>query len=476
MSPILSAFVLAFLANPPAATPAAPLETPAPKWGWMSEPDGAYVSERTGDVFSAEGAALEVRSGPSAPQANGGMGAFLDAAPYRRRLVTVSAEIQTRGVSGAAVLFLRIEKDDSTLEYENGFGNALRGDTDWTPRSDSFRVPPSATKIVFGVVLIGGGEVSARHLRVEAVDRPRPEGPPSVSPALVLDTAIERVRWNALRRDAVDWPRAEPEICALAEGAEEPSDVYPSIRLLLSKLGDRHSFLLTPDQYSAWNSGGAANPPVEVRALPGNVGCVRVPGYVGMDSAAAMEFARKAHEGMDAIRKEARCGWIVDLRNDPGGNMWPMVAVLEPFLGEGTLGCLEGGVWPLQTWSARMASESPPPVSLDALGTARVAVLTGPLTASSGEAVTVCFRGRPDTRSFGEPTAGLSTATSPVPLPDGGAIFLTVYVMADRTGRWYGGPIEPDVRIEVPPGTTEDPVLSAAVRWLRERSGCAGTK
>jgi hypothetical protein len=476
MSWFVPALLLALLADPPAATPASSPSAQTVSWGWFSEPEGEYVCDRTGDVFSPEGATVEIRSRSAAPQGNGGRGATLDAAPYRRRIVTVSAEIRTRRVTGSALLFLRIEKDGMQLENETGFKNALSGDADWTPRSASFRVPPSATKIVFGVVLGGGGEVSARHLRVEAADRPRPEHPPSVSPETVLDAALGIVRWNALRRDAVDWPRAEPEICAIAQGAEEPADVYPAIRLLLSKLGDRHSRLLTPPDYSGFTTGGAGNPQVEVRALPGNVGFVRVPGYWGSEPTAAEEFATKAHDAIAAVRKEARCGWVVDLRGNTGGNMWPMVAALEPFLGEETLGCFEGGAGPATAWSARMASETPPPVSLDALRSARVAVLTGPLTMSSGEAVTIAFRGRPRTRSFGEPTAGLSTSNSPFPLPDGGAILLTVSVMADRTGLRYGGKVEPDVRIDAAPGAKEDSALASAVSWLTQASGCADSR
>ena len=476
MNWLVPALALAFFADPPAAAPTPRPAAPALQWGWFSEPEGEYVCTGKGAALSPEGATVEIHSRSAAPQGNGGRGARFDAAPYRRLVVTVSTEIRTRGVSGAAFLFLRIEKDGAILENERSFGNALRGDTDWTPRSASFRVPPYATKIYFGVVLVGAGEVSARHLRVEGVDRPRPESPPSVSPALELEVAIRMVRWNALRRDAVDWARVEPEICSLAEGAEESSDVHPAIRLLLSKLGEGHSRFLSPDEFSGAISGGAGNPPAEVRALPGNVAYLRIPGYWGWDVAAAEEFAQRAFDAIDVVRKEARCGWVVDLRDDTGGNLRPMIATLEPFLGEETLGCFEGGAGPAWAWSARTVSDTPPPAALGTLRSARVAVLTGPRTLSSGEAVAIAFRGRPSTRSFGEPTGGLSTSCSFFPLPDGAAILLAVTVMADRTGRWYGGPIEPDVRIEIPPGTAEDLALAEAVKWLRESSGCAGTK
>jgi hypothetical protein len=51
-----------------------------------------------------------------------------------------------------------------------------------------------------------------------------------------------------------------------------------------------------------------------------------------------------------------------------------------------------------------------------------VAVLTGPHTASSGEAVAIAFRGRPQTRSFGATTAGATTSPSSYRLADGATI------------------------------------------------------
>ena len=116
-----------------------------------------------------------------------------------------------------------------------------------------------------------------------------------------------------------------------------------------------------------------------------------------------------------------------------------------------------------------------PPASLLSLEQAWVAVLTGPRTASSGEAVAVSFRERPRSRSFGQPTAGLSTANGSFPLPDGGMIFLTASVFADRTGRQYGEKLMPDESVDWSGqiGAADDTVIAAATRWLTSSSGCA---
>ena len=52
---------------------------------------------------------------------------------------------------------------------------------------------------------------------------------------------------------------------------------------------------------------------------------------------------------MRAADRDHLAGWIVDLRHNRGGNMWPMVAGLGPLLGEGRAGAFvdpDGGA----TW------------------------------------------------------------------------------------------------------------------------------
>jgi len=98
-------------------------------------------------------------------------------------------------------------------------------------------------------------------------------------------------------------------------------------------------------------------------------------------------------------------------------------------------------------------------------------VLTGPRTASSGEAVTISFIGRPRTRLFGLPTAGLSTANATLPLPSGAMLVLTTAVEADRTGKRYGEKITPDEVIPAAAsGAADDPQMERAVAWLKSQS------
>ena len=148
-----------------------------------------------------------------------------------------------------------------------------------------------------------------------------------------------------------------------------------------------------------------------------------------------------------------------------------MLAGLKPFLGDAALGKFESPSESSPPWRAGAGVGVEPSPSLASLESAWVAVLTGPRTASSGEALTIAFRGRPHTRSFGLPTAGLSTANGTFSLPDGAALLLTTAIEADRTGRRYGDKIEPDQLVENDPAKG-DGAIEAATRWLRLSSSC----
>ncbi|HEY0796465.1 MAG TPA: S41 family peptidase, partial [Acidisarcina sp.] len=102
-------------------------------------------------------------------------------------------------------------------------------------------------------------------------------------------------------------------------------------------------------------------------------------------------------------------------------------------------------------------------------GVSKIAVLIDNWTGSSGEALAIAFRGRPQTRFFGEHTQGASTANEVFNLPDGAAMWLTIGVDADRTGKQYMNGIDPDEVIKQPERAVpadQDPVVQRALIWL----------
>jgi C-terminal processing protease CtpA/Prc len=101
--------------------------------------------------------------------------------------------------------------------------------------------------------------------------------------------------------------------------------------------------------------------------------------------------------------------------------------------------------------------------------------------ARSGEAVAVAFHGRPRTRFFGQPTAGLADSNSTLRLPDGAIMNVMSAVDVDRNGQRFGEKVMPDETIDgTTPGVTlgatlgtmNDPVVVAATRWVSRQTSC----
>jgi hypothetical protein len=166
---------------------------------------------------------------------------------------------------------------------------------------------------------------------------------------------------SSINRYKIDWPPFRADALARIVGARTTADTYPGLRSTLAALGDRHSFFSPPGTASivatgpgmslaAGSLGALADP--SGRALPGRVGYVSIPSFSGSGTAATA-FADRLHEVVKTVDASQPCGWIVDLRDNPGGNMWPMVAGIGPVLGTGDLGFFVGPDSVRQTWFYR---------------------------------------------------------------------------------------------------------------------------
>jgi peptidase S41-like protein len=441
---------------------AAEAPIPSRRAEWFLTGSGSdYVMSTDGDVERDDDATVSLASRADSAGKFGATAAKRDAAPFIGKAITLSADLTTRTASEGAGIWVRADGANGVLAFQNSQDRLVVGDAS-DHRTVRIVVPDGTKEIVFGVILLGNGEVRARHVRLTEVGA----GDRGVDRDLarrVLDAAIVAVRENALRAGDVDWVAVEPKLRAMASGAERPDDVYPAIHALLVALNDHHSFLMSPYDNEKFNHGGSASFPATVEAR-GAVGYIRMPSYSGADVVASRTFARTVVDGIATNAPLVRCGWIIDLRDDEGGNMWPMLAALSPFLGDEPIGAFRGRGDVLQPWR-----DVPKPIDWHSapvdLTASPVAVLTGRKTASSGEAVAIAFRGRARTRSFGTETAGLTSANAPFALPDGSMLMLATSIELDRTGRAYESKLAPDEVIG------DARVVAAATQWL-ENLGC----
>ncbi|MVM36170.1 peptidase S41 [Spirosoma sp. HMF4905] len=257
----------------------------------------------------------------------------------------------------------------------------------------------------------------------------------------------------SINRKTIDWSSFTQQVNAKLQGAQSIADTYPAIQLALTLLGDNHSSYTTATGtllYGTRSISCSDGAPTPVPANP-KIGYVKVSGFSGSGTAATV-FAESIQASIKQADTDSIRGWIVDLRGNTGGNMWPMLAGIGPILGEGVAGYFIDPDGNATSWAYQKGAsiiDQTQQVSVETPYTLRksnpkVAVLTDRATASSGEAITISFKNRSNTRSFGTSTCGLSTTNSSMVLSDGAILNLTQGTLADRTKTLYGQQVQPD--------------------------------
>lgn len=325
----------------------------------------------------------------------------------------------------------------------------------------------------------------------------------------LVSEAISKVKAMAFRSDQIDWAELEQKVRAEAEGAKDEVDLLRAYHVLVNGIGDGHSFVNADREERAIfrsrhgsefdadreikpiTSGFTRRSDPENRLIPlGStfVQLVTVPTRGG-GGPQGEEYANALYRSI--VRgAEASCGFIVDVRGNRGGNVWLMVAGLSPLLGDG---------W--KSFEINSAGERTSAAHLDkgaavisegdykgskivevqdwqewpALRVAPVAILIDDAVASSGEGVVVAFKGRPNTRFFGETTSGTASSNEGFLIGKGTNLVITTAMMADRTGTIYPDGIAPDVAVTFGEGSASDPedaVVEAAKQWFLELPGC----
>jgi len=286
-----------------------------------------------------------------------------------------------------------------------------------------------------------------------------------------LSEILNIMQDNAINRYIIDWSIFRSEVLVETNGAETIEDTYPGIERALELLEDNHSVFIKPDG-SGFTAGSfqCDLQNITETSWPENIGYIKVNSFSGSaNSSEAISFAKEIQQQIRGQDNSELEGWIVDLRGNLGGNMWPMLAGIGPILGEGVAGYFIDPDNNQSSWGFMDGSAMSNGVeavtqivnSYELLNqNPKVAVLLNNSIASSGEALAVSFIGRENTRSFGTSTCGLSTSNSYFPLSDGAVLNLTTAYFADRNKRIYGESIEPDVQSE------NDDIIQTSVYWI----------
>lgn len=253
--------------------------------------------------------------------------------------------------------------------------------------------------------------------------------PPSVE--RYGEIAIEIMNKNGYYANSKEWLKFQKEAEGKLKDASSYEETHAVIEEALKVVGGKHSFLMT-EQRSKNQELQYELPSVERNE---DVLFITLPPIsdaitYGKDYASTvLHFLEENQEANGAV---------IDLRNNNGGDMGPMVTAVSPFLADGEI----------LSFAYRQYEQ---PVLLNDMqvqggGTSidvdinpfkidiPIAVLVNGNTASSAEAVYMALMGNEKMKSFGEPTAGYASANAPYELYDGSKMQLTVAYNQTKDG------------------------------------------
>lgn len=314
-----------------------------------------------------------------------------------------------------------------------------------------------------------------------------------------FDQTFKRIEENFVFASRVSLADIRRKSLLTATGSKTKEELTATLKEAARLLGDPHTRYFSSQEFSilkAQMAGAvrqsdsaradisvqtakqAAPSLVSSRLFQGNVGYIRILGFAGTDLELRKKYAIQIRDSLDELARSGATRWVVDLREHEGGSTEPLIAALRPLIGTGAIGFSVKGSGQKIPWLYGDANSTGNtenyfgnrPNTFDGSAMA-VAVLLGPRTASSAEALAVTFIGRPKSKSFGTRTAGFTTSVFDLPFSDGSVMAVTNGVYADRTGKAIQGQIIPDVEVTsegAPTAQRKDMVLNVALDWIGE--------
>jgi len=309
----------------------------------------------------------------------------------------------------------------------------------------------------------------------------------------ILEEMIQHAEEFSLFRQSVNWDSIRMEMFTLSKGARNVKELSPALKFMLRALGDIHAKIyhntqiiayypgkLKPHQKSfdlAWYNEIKSG---DVYLFKGiliaeNIGYIRIGSLPNCDME---EKAKMIQEKVCELKNQGAKKWILDLRYNGGGNMFPMIEGLTTIIGKDeVIGGAEGlneaqsVVWEIKDGDFYNNEES-----LRLANTClekklpKVAVLTSLYTASSGEILAIIFKGRKNTKFFGEKTLGMTTGTDFKIIDDFTAMSISVNYFKDRSGIIYKDYVDVDeyVKFQLINDLDKDEGIKVAKNWLEK--------
>ncbi|MBK0381697.1 hypothetical protein I5M32_01875 [Pedobacter sp. SD-b] len=398
--------------------------------------------------------------------------------------IKISSYVKTENLKGNAALWCQVwDKNNKMIGFQNSEMQNLfiNGNTDWQKYSLTITADSSVKKLVLGGYVSGDGTAWFDDLQIVYANKK--DSTTSAEVKKFITDFNDIIKKNSIYSDSLNWESINKNIQDLYAGLKtiDEAKVLTSYMIdQLRKAGDNHSFLQTKTVAENYTKDNSTPLKPKAKLLENGIGYIYVPGFTSTNDSVSKLFTDTIQNLIRKIDIQNKIrGWIVDLRENQGGNMYPMIAGLGPLIGNGTLGYFiknDQGLSISNRWyyedgiagtgkNLNLTKKNDPYLIKNPMQ--KIAVLIGAKTSSSGEMTAISFIGKKNVKLFGQHSGGYTTGNVSFRLSDGSALVLACSLVADRNKKQYLKGIDPDVLVADLKKVNDD-VLGAAKRWINE--------
>lgn len=313
-----------------------------------------------------------------------------------------------------------------------------------------------------------------------------------------VDSLYTFIKFNSIHRTTADWNNIDKLFKEQIQNAKSIKDTMNCFVAVLGSLNDVHSQIFLNNQFYGYypsfddsvlvwlkplnDKAIAMTNKIHSEIIANKIGYIRVPSIQIYDPTQINSYAQSLADIVTELSGKCKKGFIIDLRLNGGGNLYPMLSGLSQFLGNQTVG-FETDIndsiirtWELKNGNFVIGGYQTTNIKTkhkSILKSVPVVVIIGPVTKSSGSMTAIAFKGRPNTIFIGEPTAdGYTTSNGYFQFAPNLTLNFATNFVADRNNKVYKTTVIPDLTIYQGndfDNLLNDAKIKAAIKWLTEK-------
>ena len=328
-------------------------------------------------------------------------------------------------------------------------------------------------------------------------------------PKRVLDSILIVAKNNSLYKENVDWDVLEKEVYTRFIDSDTITSIIKPVQHLLNQLGDFHGSLFLNGQHYRGNVKVTRDVSYDYQSkdyiskmssiFQKTLNQDTIKGFITTEKIAYLEIPMMMPYGGDGndviantlkirnkiceLKSKNPIGWILDLRGNLGGNMYPMLMGLAEILplkinmgGDSKDGKSINQKWKMENGIFYYGENSYPNIPklncqfLEQKN--KIAVLIGRYTASSGEVVACALKTQEKIQLFGEQTSGATTANQWTPIGKEVVFNPAISYYVSKNKMIHKDGVIPDIEISEDfsfDNPISGKVFKKAVQWLTKK-------